>query len=184
MKRAGKLPGVYKGVLWPRRGADCLEGGHGHAEPGGSDSPGRVVLGSEGPVTKVVAKRLREDRLGCDSGVPKTLRSEGPVWSRSRGGRQEGLEEGRGSRRLQQEVWDTGASSSGLQQRSVKDRQEEVARILSTAEGREAATNILEEGMLAASTRVARESKLATLQRYALMSGAELFPLKRGLLPS
>lgn len=55
-------------------------------------------------------------------------------------------------------------------------------RMLSSEEGRQAAARALEDGMLAPSTRAAKEAKLNVLLRFAAAAGVDLFPITPGKL--
>ena len=57
------------------------------------------------------------------------------------------------------------------------DKRDKVIKILSTKRGRDEAKEALERGMRAESTKAVKESRLATLMRYASVAEVELFPL-------
>ena len=69
-----------------------------------------------------------------------------------------------------------GSAVAGATSTSAAKRHK-VIEILSTKKGRDEAKEALEHGMHAESTKAVKESRLATLMRYAAVAEVELFPL-------
>ena len=195
MPRGQKLNHVFKGVPWPLRGRDLAAVVAARAispkqqlesRSGPLCSEGPAVAEGSAPVGCVLAAAVAKGKAA--SVRPAMASAKGPIVGQrpmaasakgtAIGTRSFLLSEGFAIPRVPEPRRGQGCGNAvaGVASSSA-DKRHKVIKILSTKRGRDEATEALERGMHTESTKAVKESRLATLMRYAAVAEVELFPL-------